>query len=125
MGWNSPDLYNQPEKFGIKPIGEFEWSEPDYSFDFTVVWQSLEDPTLFYWAQDSGCSCPSPFEGFTSLEGDADYQVNKGTKHEAIKMLLDALETLRPGDDPAYYDRRNFENAEPQILDLIGRLVQA
>ena len=120
MGYNTADIYYQPEKFCIKPIGEFEWSEPDYSFDFTVVWQSLEDPTLFYWARDSGCSCPSPFEDFTTLDHN---DVKSGTKADVIADLLDSLRMLKERAD-SYYGESNLKNAEPQILELIGKVVQ-
>lgn len=67
MGYNKPDLYFQPEKFGLVPIGEVNDSESCYSFDDLVVWHHPESNTL-YWAIDAGCSCPSPFEYFTSLD---------------------------------------------------------
>jgi hypothetical protein len=34
-------------------------------FDYRVIWRHA-DGTL-YTARDSGCSCPSPFEDYTSL----------------------------------------------------------
>jgi len=66
MGYYDDDAYYQPEKFGLKIIGGL--NEPDlcYEFNELVVWQH-EDGRVFF-AQDSGCSCPSPFEDYTSLE---------------------------------------------------------
>lgn len=66
MGWNDPDLYSQPEKFGLTPVGELNDPEANWSFDTFVVWKH-EDGKI-YWANDSGCSCPSPFEDYTSLD---------------------------------------------------------
>lgn len=54
-------LYGQPEKFGLRTIGEMQWGEACWSFDLTVVWQDTTTGAL-YFAEDSGCSCPSPFE---------------------------------------------------------------
>lgn len=65
MGYSTPDVYYQPEKFDLTIVGEIE-QEPCYSFDKLVVWQHA-DGRLFY-ADDHGCSCPSPFENYTSLE---------------------------------------------------------
>jgi hypothetical protein len=66
MAWGNPDVYYQPEKFDLAPVGEVEMSEPDYSFDIVAVWRHTPTGDL-YWARDSGCSCPSPFEDYTSL----------------------------------------------------------
>lgn len=65
MGFYLPDPYNQPEEFGLTPVASLEEDEP-YQFDILQVWKH-EDGT-FYYASDSGCSCPSPFEDFTKLE---------------------------------------------------------
>lgn len=66
MSWGTDDLYNQPEKFGLTQIGCLDDPEASYSFDYLIVWKH-EDGRVFY-AEDSGCSCPSPFEDFTKLE---------------------------------------------------------
>lgn len=66
MSYYTPDVYHQAEQFGLTQIGQIEWAEPDYSFDIGVVWID-ENGDLFY-AQDAGCSCPSPFEDYTSKE---------------------------------------------------------
>lgn len=55
------EIYSHPEKYALRTIGEVEWSDACYSFDLTVVWQDTSTGTL-YFADDSGCSCPSPFE---------------------------------------------------------------
>lgn len=121
MGWDTPDIYGQPEHFGIQTIGEASWHDESWEFDFTVVWQSKEDPTLFYWARDSGCSCPSPFESFTSLEGDDYYTVNKGTKHDVIKDLLETLEAVKKNNDE--YSWRTYDPSD-RVLELVGKLVR-
>lgn len=67
MSYGEADVYYQPEKFGLVPVAELELSEPDYSFDLVMVWEHTETGQL-YVGYDSGCSCPSPFEDYTSLD---------------------------------------------------------
>jgi hypothetical protein len=67
MGYDNPDVYYQPEAFDLVPVAELALTEPDYSFDIVMVWRHTPTGEL-YWAQDSGCSCPSPFEDYTSLD---------------------------------------------------------
>lgn len=55
------NIYVTPENAGLTPIGEIDWSDGCYAFDYTVVWQRTFDGRFVY-AEDSGCSCPSPFE---------------------------------------------------------------
>lgn len=52
------NLYYDPAKFGLETI---DWSSGSYEFDYTVVWRRAADGSLFY-GEDSGCSCPLPFE---------------------------------------------------------------
>jgi hypothetical protein len=54
-------MYYDPEKFGLTTIGEIDWSSGSYEFNLTVVWKRNADGTFVY-CEDSGCSCPSPFE---------------------------------------------------------------
>ena len=67
MGWGKPDVYYQPEEFGLKKVAEYEQPDMSYEFAMAVVWEHEESGRL-YWATDSGCSCPSPFEDYTTLE---------------------------------------------------------
>ena len=67
MGYYDPDPFNQPEKFGLTIVHQVDDPDACYSFDMIVLWRHDETGSL-YWAQDSGCSCPSPFEDFTSLD---------------------------------------------------------
>jgi hypothetical protein len=65
MSWNNP--YYSPKDFDLEIVAELELTEPDYSFDTVVVWRHTPTGRL-YWAWDSGCSCPTPFEDYTSLD---------------------------------------------------------
>lgn len=82
MGWNNPDPYNQPEEFGLVPVGQVDWygDEGCYAFSVTQVWFHPETRE-FWWAYDSGCSCNAPFEYF-----DMD-DISKGSWSQAINHL--------------------------------------
>jgi hypothetical protein len=55
------NIYSSPEKHGLTMVGEVEWGDGNYSFDLTTVWRDTKTGAL-YFADDSGCSCPSPYE---------------------------------------------------------------
>lgn len=80
------DAYHSPQKLGLEVVAEVELSEPCYSFDIAMVWWHFETDA-FYAAQDSGCSCPSPFEACTEL-GDLTGPL---TRHEAADWLKDFI----------------------------------
>lgn len=79
------DVYYSPEDFGLEIVTEVEWSGGSYEFDKTVIWK--DNAGQLYLAEDSGCSCPSPFEDYTDIE-----DLTKVTVHEAIKTLQDTFE---------------------------------
>lgn len=89
MGWNNPDPYHQPEQFDLTPIAYVDWygDEACYEFSCRQIWKHADG--LFYWADDSGCSCNAPFEYFE------DDMLEKGTWSQAIASLQSAL-----GDSP-------------------------
>lgn len=115
MGYDAPDLYNQPELFDLKPVGEVSWNDESYSFDFTVVWHHKDGS--FYVATDSGCSCPAPFENFTSLSDAHHFQ----TADEVMEYLKD---TLDKEAEQEWWVRDNAERAGAQVLDLTSKLVR-
>lgn len=57
--------YYHPARCGLEILGVLEDPHANYSFDTVVVWIDLATSDL-YAAHDSGCSCPSPFEGYHS-----------------------------------------------------------
>ena len=102
------NVYYDPEKFGLTIIGEVEFSSGSYEFDMTLVWKAADGSV--YVADDSGCSCPTPFEGM----GIADL-----TKIERLQDLI------------AYFDKRKagacrFEdsNYAASIDGDIGAVIQ-
>lgn len=54
------NIFSDPEGFGLTLLGEVDFSDGCYEFDYTAVWRT-SDGALVY-ADDAGCSCPSPFE---------------------------------------------------------------
>lgn len=52
--------YYSPEKCGLAILHDIN-TGGDYEFDMLVVWEKLDDNTI-WWDTDSGCSCPSPFD---------------------------------------------------------------
>jgi hypothetical protein len=78
------NVYYSPEDFGLTVVDELS-KDPDYDFDMLVVWRH-EDGTL-YWAHDSGCSCPTPFEDYNRL---SDLYVLKDTLRE-FRQAMDYM----------------------------------
>jgi hypothetical protein len=54
------NVFYNPDKFGLSIVGEVEFSSGIYEFDTSVVW--CDESGQHYVADDSGCSCPEPFE---------------------------------------------------------------
>lgn len=60
------DIYCNPEKFGLEVVVSLDQPNMSYEFNMFVVWRRKADGVLFY-GSDSGCSCPSPFEGVNDV----------------------------------------------------------
>ena len=70
------NIYYNPEDYGLEIVRDIDRSSGNYEFDQFVVWRNIET-NEFYFATDSGCSCPSPFEDETMKT----LQENKFDKH--------------------------------------------
>ena len=80
---SDPDVYTYPEKFGLNLIGEIAGdASGDYGFDIFVVWKNKYGK--LYWGEDSGCSCPSPFEDYHSVS-----QLNEGSMDDLLRSMKD------------------------------------
>lgn len=59
------NYYYSPEKSGLELLS-FEDDNLSYEFDILAFWATQDG--VVYSASDTGCSCPTPFEDYTSLE---------------------------------------------------------
>jgi hypothetical protein len=112
MGYFKPDVYYQPEIFGLKRVGEVEWSDGSYQFDLSVVWQD-ECGNLLY-GEDSGCSCPGIFEEYVNGAEDLEF-VTFGQLQQKLADRLDGKKRYRVEND--------WASQEPAIEDLNGQVV--
>jgi hypothetical protein len=105
-------IYSSPEKYGLELVGEVDYSDGNYHFDLTIVLRDVATGALFY-ADDSGCSCPMPFENVGRPD------LVPATAHEAAAHLQSRL---APGRENAqrYGDTVYGEAA---ALALIERLM--
>jgi hypothetical protein len=63
---NGGNPYYHPESCGLEMVGTAE-REPDWDFSILLVVKDKKTGKLFA-GYDSGCSCPTPFEDYHSLE---------------------------------------------------------
>ena len=90
---------SNPGHYGLTLIGDIEWTDEAYSFDTTVVLRNAEGKLCYI--EDSGCSCPLPFE-------------NTGT---------DDLEWVTREELQAHLESRNAADRSGEIADLMLRVV--
>lgn len=103
------NIYYNPEEFLLAEVGQIDFSDGCYRFDFTVVWK--REDGKFVYADDAGCSCPAPFEATTP----ADLTVATPTE---IQAHLEQRAKDAYGDHSEQGDRWAM-----QIANLMGRLV--
>ena len=62
--------YYGPEKLGLRAL---TLNEPDLSYEYNMLlFVKPNGSNEVYWAHDSGCSCPTPFEDY---EGETQEEV--------------------------------------------------
>jgi len=81
-------IYYDPAHFGYELVGMLDQDDLCYEFNMLGVWRRLSDGALF-WAQDSGCSCPSPFEDYTDPSGSTWLSPLDKTRGEFEAVLRD------------------------------------
>lgn len=109
------NIYYSPEKFDLAPLAELELSEPDYSFDTLVVWRHTKTGRL-YWAHDSGCSCPSPFEDYTSI--DMLNELVPANFGDVLTMVEDAMRPDRYSRGANLGEAQNFLRVVRAALEV-------
>jgi len=105
-----PNIYNDPEAFGLKAFGDVDFSSGCYEFDRLAVW--TDQAGQFLYAEDSGCSCPEPFWSIDLRN------VTRATPHE-IAARLQAKRWEMYGCD----DDNDPKYGHDAMVELIERLM--
>ena len=103
----SANIYYSPEAYGLTVVADIDKSSGCYEFDTFVVWKDASG--RYYWAEDSGCSCPAPFEW-----------VNLSTAKSGT--LADAYNDARVwiGDAHPGYNESYWTQARAGVERLLG-----
>lgn len=83
-------------------LDSVQWGESNYDFDQSAVFRNTETGELFY-ATDTGCSCPSPFE---------DIRESDLTKITRLQDWIDHTDERLQGRNYGYY----AGGSEPETL---------
>jgi hypothetical protein len=111
MSWDNNPYYD-PKAFGLELVGSIDWDLESYQFNMTVVWK--ESRGKYYLADDSGCSCPSPFEG--TAKEDLDGPMDKRSLEAALRYRAKTQ-----AKEDGYYGRPRAE-LEKEVRELLAKL---
>jgi hypothetical protein len=106
MSWQN--IYHDPEAFGLEVVGDVDVAG-NWEFDMFVVWKDSDG--VLYWAEDSGCSCPIPFDDHSR------HTLSSGSVQECHKALDEWY-------DAEYREDHNSEYNGGAVADLHGKLAE-
>lgn len=93
-------IYCHPEDFELEVVDEIDYSSGSYEFDTRIVWKHIKTGK-HYTARDSGCSCPLPFEDYTTIEDLEEIGTIDSLKTEINKELNEDYKyiTVKDGNE--------------------------
>ena len=112
--FDNSNIYYHPEKWRLTALGSLE-AGGSWQFDTFVSW--IDDSGNIYYATDSGCSCPTPFEDIKSMA-----QLTRVENAEGLRQAARAWAVTPDweGQDEPSSRMRN----EPGLLDQIETMVR-
>ena len=81
------DLYYDCSKTDLELIDSLDQPDMSYEFHILAAWRDKTTGEIF-WSEDSGCSCPSPFED-CYYRGPEDTNLNR-----SMSELRDAIDNF-------------------------------
>lgn len=107
MGYYAKDVYYDSDHFGLEKVLELDEQDMSYEFNTFVVWKDKDG--VYYWASDSGCSCPSPFESYNDLAS---------LEHGPIERARDAAVEWVKGVETVYYEWQSPRKATMSVDEV-------
>jgi hypothetical protein len=107
----SANPYYNPELCGLTQVATLNQPDLDYQYNMMIVVMHVATGRLFF-AQDSGCSCPTPFEEFR-FDGPDD------TDMEEITLANFDNFQRAAGEFPVLQDERD------EAIDSVKKLLTA
>lgn len=108
------NIHYHPEAYGLTVVGDIQWGWASYDFDMTIVWQDADGK--LYWASDSGCSCPTPFEDFQSLE-----DLETGGSFQCAKAITDRFTEF---SENGWHGEQEVADTGAQVFALLDKLMK-
>ncbi len=93
------NVYYNPEQCGLKIIDTLDESGLSYEFNTLTIFEAIQNGKI-YWAQSSGCSCPTPFEEY-HFSDENDHNLNE-VNEQTLDSFINTVKTF-----PASVDERN------------------
>ena len=101
--WDYVNVLSSPELCGLTLIA-CEDIAGSWEFDMFAIWTNGRS---LFWATDSGCSCPMPFEDYNSAE-----DLTRAT----YKELVTAINSW----GSVHYDGKSVIDARMRLLDAVN-----
>lgn len=115
-GWQSS--HSQRRTTDFEMLDSIEWDNEPYMFNMSAVFHHTPSGALFY-ATDSGCSCPSPFENMTTLDLKPITRMQDWLDHveDCCGDLRRDEEDVRLGrlEEPDYRSREYLSDMQSQL----------
>src|SRR3990167_8151544 len=108
------NIYDNPEKWRLTILGSLDAGGGD-DFDTFVSW--IDDFGNIYYAADSGCSCPTPFENIKSMADLTRVENAEGLRQAARAWALEP-------DWEGQIDSSSRMTENPGLLDQIETMVR-
>lgn len=96
------NIFYDPQAFGLTMVASADIAG-SWRFDKFVIWS---DGDTLYWATDSGCSCPTPFEDYDRTN------LNTGSLNDILKAISSW------GTDS--YDGRSVIDARMSLMSAVN-----
>ncbi|MES2211643.1 MAG: hypothetical protein V4490_00670 [Pseudomonadota bacterium] len=89
------NIYYNPESCGLNQVGCLDEADLSYEYNTLIVVEEIQSGKMF-WAQDSGCPCPTPFEDYRFVSADDNNlsALNKETLDSFINEVKNFPATL-------------------------------